>query len=178
MYVQHVQHDYISSFNQSDHCFLASSLPLPTPFLKLPVITLTQVRSLWTRLAQEILLSIVTGLAFLCTEFTFAGFRVTKRSNSTLCHAVGKFQKIRRQTGKALIAFALTRVTYVTAPSANALVVIETVTTTFHTPQGSIRSLASHTYIFRVTTVIGTKPSCISEPNSTLKSAKTNQRAL
>ena len=173
-----MQHDYISSFNQSNHCFLASSLPLPTLFLKLPVITLTQVRSLWTRLAQEILLSIVTGLAFLCTEFTFAGFRVTKRSNSTLCHAVGKFQKIRRQTGKALIAFALTRVTYVTASSANALVVIETVTTTFHTPQGSIRSLASHTYIFRVTTVIGTKPSCISEPNSTLKSAKTNQRAL
>ena len=27
--VPHVQHDYFSSFNQSDHCFLASSLPLP-----------------------------------------------------------------------------------------------------------------------------------------------------
>ena len=25
--VPHVQHDYFSSFNQSDHCFLASSLP-------------------------------------------------------------------------------------------------------------------------------------------------------
>ena len=30
----HVQHDYISSFNQSDHCFLALSLPLPTSLLK------------------------------------------------------------------------------------------------------------------------------------------------
>jgi len=28
--VPHVQHDYFSSFNQSDHCFLASSLPLPS----------------------------------------------------------------------------------------------------------------------------------------------------
>ena len=26
--VPHVQHDYFSSFNQSDHCFLASLLPL------------------------------------------------------------------------------------------------------------------------------------------------------
>ena len=25
--VPHVQHDYVSSFNQSDHCFLVSSLP-------------------------------------------------------------------------------------------------------------------------------------------------------
>ena len=32
----HVQHDYISSFNQSDHCFLASSLPLSSSLLKLP----------------------------------------------------------------------------------------------------------------------------------------------
>ena len=32
----HVQHDYFSSFIQSDHCFLASSLPLPSSFLKLP----------------------------------------------------------------------------------------------------------------------------------------------
>ena len=31
--VPHVQHDYFSSFNQSDHCFLGSSLPLPqTPY--------------------------------------------------------------------------------------------------------------------------------------------------
>ena len=29
--VPHVQHDYFSSSNQSDHCFLALSLPLPLP---------------------------------------------------------------------------------------------------------------------------------------------------
>ena len=34
--VPHVQHDYISSFNQSNHCFPASSLPLPSSLLKLP----------------------------------------------------------------------------------------------------------------------------------------------
>ena len=31
----HVQHDYFCPFNQSDHCFLASSLPLPSYLLKL-----------------------------------------------------------------------------------------------------------------------------------------------
>ena len=31
--VPHVQHDYFSSFNQSDHCFLAPSLPLPLSLL-------------------------------------------------------------------------------------------------------------------------------------------------
>ena len=35
-YVQHVQHDYFSSFNQSDHCFAALSLPLLSSLLKLP----------------------------------------------------------------------------------------------------------------------------------------------
>ena len=34
--VLHVQHDYRSLFNQSDHCFLASSLLLPSSFLRLP----------------------------------------------------------------------------------------------------------------------------------------------
>ena len=34
--VPHVQHDYFSSVNQSDHCFLASSLPFPPSFPKLP----------------------------------------------------------------------------------------------------------------------------------------------
>mgnify|MGYP006964567600 FL=1 len=32
----HVQQDYFSSFVQSDHCFLASSVPLPSSLLKLP----------------------------------------------------------------------------------------------------------------------------------------------
>ena len=31
--VPHVQHDCFSSFNQSDHCFLASSLPLASTLL-------------------------------------------------------------------------------------------------------------------------------------------------
>ena len=35
-FVQHVQHDYFSSFNQSDHCFLTSSLPLLSSLFKLP----------------------------------------------------------------------------------------------------------------------------------------------
>ena len=33
----HVQHDYFSSFNQLEHCFQASSLPLPSALLKLPI---------------------------------------------------------------------------------------------------------------------------------------------
>ena len=33
--VPHVQHDYFASFNQSDHCFLGSSVSLPSPLLKL-----------------------------------------------------------------------------------------------------------------------------------------------
>ena len=33
----HVQQDYFSSFNQSDHCFLALSMPLPSSLLKLPI---------------------------------------------------------------------------------------------------------------------------------------------
>ena len=34
--VPHVQHDYFSSFNQSDHCFLVLSLSLPSSLLKFP----------------------------------------------------------------------------------------------------------------------------------------------
>ena len=34
--VPHVQHDYFSSFNQSNHCFVALSLTLPSLNLKLP----------------------------------------------------------------------------------------------------------------------------------------------
>ena len=32
-----MQQDYFSSFNQSDHCFLALSMPLPSSLLKLPI---------------------------------------------------------------------------------------------------------------------------------------------
>ena len=49
--VPHVQHDYFSSFNQSDHCFLVLSLPLPLPLpsslLKLPS------REIWGRQRQR-----------------------------------------------------------------------------------------------------------------------------
>ena len=34
--VPHVQHDYFSSFNQSNHWFVSLALPLPSSFLKLP----------------------------------------------------------------------------------------------------------------------------------------------
>ena len=37
--VLHVQHDYFSSFNQSDHCFLASSSPLTSSLLKPSVVS-------------------------------------------------------------------------------------------------------------------------------------------
>ena len=35
-FVPHVQYDYFSSFNQSDHCFLVLSLPMLSLLLKLP----------------------------------------------------------------------------------------------------------------------------------------------
>ena len=35
-YVPHVQHDYFSSFTQSDHLFIALSLPMPSCLLKVP----------------------------------------------------------------------------------------------------------------------------------------------
>ena len=38
--VPHVQHDCFSSFNQSDHFFLVSSLPLPSSLRKLPIVVL------------------------------------------------------------------------------------------------------------------------------------------
>ena len=38
--VPHVQHDYISSSHQSDHCFLASWLPLQLSLVKLPTVFL------------------------------------------------------------------------------------------------------------------------------------------
>ena len=39
--VLHVLHDYFSSFNQSDHCFVASLLLLPSSLLKLPNVLIT-----------------------------------------------------------------------------------------------------------------------------------------
>ena len=36
--VPHVQHDYFSSCTQSNHWFLALSLPFPSSFLKLPIV--------------------------------------------------------------------------------------------------------------------------------------------
>ena len=41
--VPHVQHDYFSSSNQSDHCFLALSLSLPSSLLKRPFAKSTMV---------------------------------------------------------------------------------------------------------------------------------------
>ena len=38
--VLQLERDYFSPFNQSDHCFLASSLPLPSPLLALRYVTL------------------------------------------------------------------------------------------------------------------------------------------
>ena len=34
--VPHVQHDYFSLFNQSDHCFVVLPLPLSSSLLKVP----------------------------------------------------------------------------------------------------------------------------------------------
>ena len=39
--VRHVQHDYLWSFNQWYHCFVALLLPSPSSFLKLPSTTFT-----------------------------------------------------------------------------------------------------------------------------------------
>ena len=49
--VPHVQHDYFSSFNQSDHCFSALSLPLPSSFLKLCTVTEASVKRFCKRSA-------------------------------------------------------------------------------------------------------------------------------
>ena len=40
--VPHVQYDYFSSFKKSGNCFLASSLPLPSFLLKLPLMAAMQ----------------------------------------------------------------------------------------------------------------------------------------
>ena len=65
-HVQHVQHDYFYSFNQSDHCYLVSSLPLPSSLLKLQPPTST------TNLA--------CGLKFSPSELDFGGFLCDLRS--------------------------------------------------------------------------------------------------
>ena len=40
--VPHEQHDYFSSFNQSNHSFVALSLPFLSSFLKLPIVCLVE----------------------------------------------------------------------------------------------------------------------------------------
>ena len=46
----HVHHDYFSSFNQSDHCFLALSLPLllPSSLLKVAYYSFIRVQEVYT----------------------------------------------------------------------------------------------------------------------------------
>ena len=52
-HVQHAQHDYFSSFNQSDHCFLAWSLPLPSSLFKLPItVTVTVISGFGTHIYE------------------------------------------------------------------------------------------------------------------------------
>ena len=41
-WVPQVQHHYFSSFNQSDHCFLALSLLVQSSLLKLPIISMRE----------------------------------------------------------------------------------------------------------------------------------------
>ena len=43
--VPHVQHDCFSSFNQSNHWFVALSLTLPSSNLKLPIIILKEAKA-------------------------------------------------------------------------------------------------------------------------------------
>ena len=59
--VPHVQHDYFSSFNQSNHWFMALSLTLPSSNLKLPIV--------WTTWAYDDKCSI--NFVFLCTKRWF-----------------------------------------------------------------------------------------------------------
>ena len=62
--VPHEQHDYFSSFNQSNHLFVASSLPLLSSFLKLPTDALIH----------------LLGLVFLLH------FKTLARPTQTKCH--------------------------------------------------------------------------------------------
>ena len=65
--VPHVQHDYLPSFIQWHHCFLALSLPLPSSLLKLPNSELKQATFLsprWQR-GAVFLLSVLA-----CEMFT------------------------------------------------------------------------------------------------------------
>ena len=48
-----VQHDYFSSFNQSNHWFVVLTLPLQSSFLKLPIILRTQRLSVMIRYSDS-----------------------------------------------------------------------------------------------------------------------------
>ena len=134
------QHPNTNSAPQATH---GSRLPLNFASREL----LTQVRSFRTRLAQITLFAIVARLTLFVTRFARAAFGVPIPSNGTLFHAVCKFQKIWRYTSGALICFAEARLTFFAATFAIATVFVETLTTSFHAPLGSIRSLAFHACI-------------------------------
>ena len=70
-FVQHVQHDYFYSFNQSDHCYLVSSLPLQSSLLKLQPPTST------TNLA--------CGLKFSPSDLDFRSPPLSKPTHSSTC---------------------------------------------------------------------------------------------
>ena len=77
--VPHVQHDYCSSFNQSDHCFLV--LLLPSSLLKLP-------RDLWfTDFRHNIFPCSIPSSSF--SLFFFSGLETPGRCDfeaGGLCH--------------------------------------------------------------------------------------------
>ena len=57
----HVQHEYFSSLNQSNHCFLASSLPLPSSLRKLPINDKGASHIIWLEAMSNVLIYIYSG---------------------------------------------------------------------------------------------------------------------
>ena len=64
--VPHVQHDYFPSFSQSDHCFLASSLQLPSSLLKLSKVFNKVCAIQWFFLIQSIISMICGSAVYRC----------------------------------------------------------------------------------------------------------------
>ena len=56
-WVLHMQHNYFSSFNQLDHCFLASSLP--SYFLKLSIVAINVTSLSWSSSSQVRITTII-----------------------------------------------------------------------------------------------------------------------